>query len=110
MPETKKTHHSPKRWISLTVILVVLNLVAFNLISGSTFNNSITNGSAVGSWDLDLTGDTESDLLGGRFYVNIHTSGNPGGEIRGYIVVPEPSHAMLALVGLGSLCLVRRRA
>ncbi|MFY8004638.1 MAG: CHRD domain-containing protein [Chitinophagaceae bacterium] len=27
----------------------------------------------------------ESDLLGGMWYVNIHTSANAGGEIRGQI-------------------------
>ncbi len=47
-------------------------------------------------------------LLGGQEYLNIHTTENPGGEIRGFLI-PEPSTwflAGLALVGIG---LVRRR-
>ena len=32
-----------------------------------------------------LTADQESQLLGGKWYYNIHTSNHPGGEIRGNI-------------------------
>ncbi len=48
----------------------------------------------------------ESQLLGGLWYVNIHTSMFPGGEIRGQ-VVPEPG--TLALAGLAALTALRRR-
>ena len=54
----------------------------------------------------------EAGLLADHAYFNVHTSVNPGGEIRGDIApVPEPS--TLALVGLGAaalLVLVRRRS
>lgn len=40
-------------------------------------------------------------MADGRAYLNIHTSANPGGEIRGFITVPEP--ASLALAGLAVL-------
>jgi len=27
-----------------------------------------------------------ADLLGGRYYINVHTAANPGGEIRGQVM------------------------
>ena len=38
-------------------------------------------------------------LAAGEAYLNIHTTAFPGGEIRGFLTVPEP--ATLALLGLG---------
>lgn len=44
----------------------------------------------------------------GLGYVNVHTSGFPGGEIRGQLMmVPGPSSAMM--LGLGGLACARRR-
>jgi hypothetical protein len=40
---------------------------------------SPVNGSAT------LTDAQAADLLGGKYYVNIHTAANPGGEIRGQV-------------------------
>lgn len=34
-----------------------------------------------------LTSDQAAQLLAGQWYVNLHTSANPGGEIRGQVVV-----------------------
>jgi hypothetical protein len=48
----------------------------------------------------------EADLLAGLWYVNIHSSVFPGGEIRGQ-VVPEPT--TICLLGLGGLLLSRSR-
>jgi hypothetical protein len=52
----------------------------------------------------------EADILAGRTYINIHTSGNPGGEIRGQIArvfpanhVPAASTWALGLMSLGLL-------
>lgn len=52
-------------------------------------------------------------LQGGLAYVNVHTSANPGGAVRGQLmqvaVVPEPSSYALLLAGLGAVVLISRR-
>ncbi len=58
-----------------------------------------------------LSAGEESNLLGGLWYVNIHTSNFPTGEIRGQVqasLIPEPASAAL-LAGLSGLLLLRRR-
>jgi hypothetical protein len=35
--------------------------------------------------EATLTDTQASDLLGGKYYINIHTAANPGGEIRGQV-------------------------
>ena len=66
-------------------------------------------GTCSGTWDLtEGNGNppTRLDLqlpniLAGRSYINFHTTQYTGGEIRGFLQVPEP--ATLVLVGLGLL-------
>lgn len=48
-----------------------------------------------------LTAAQTTALNEGRLYINIHTSVNPTGEIRGYLIVPEPSSLALLVTGLG---------
>ena len=71
-------------------------------------------GTCSGTWDLNEGNSTTlaaqlPNILAGRSYINFHTTQYTGGEIRGFLQVPEP--ATLVLVGLGLLALagIRRR-
>jgi hypothetical protein len=70
------------------------------------WNPSATNGGFVGTVTI-LPADV-TPLFEGRFYINVHTPVNGGGEIRGQIVVPEPGTAMALMAGLAGLTLRRR--
>ncbi len=54
-------------------------------------------------------------LIAGETYLNIHTgpgpapNGFPGGEIRGFVAVPEPMTTSLLLLGLATAAFVSRR-
>lgn len=47
--------------------------------------NAVTSGSISGTVTLDGVTQKEDEFLGGKWYSNIHTATNPGGEIRGQI-------------------------
>ncbi|MGB8166553.1 MAG: CHRD domain-containing protein [Chthoniobacteraceae bacterium] len=51
----------------------------------------------------------EPALLAGRFYMNVHTSQNGGGEIRGNLVQSVPEPGTVCLLGVGTLALAVRR-
>jgi CHRD domain len=69
-------------------------------VTGGTFTNA----------PITLTAPQVVDLNNGKYYINIHTANNGGGELRGFIVpVPEPSSALLGLTGIASLLTLRRR-
>jgi hypothetical protein len=55
---------------------------------------------------VTLTEPQETQLIGGLWYWNIHTTFDPSGEIRGQ-VVPEPT--TLTLLACGAIGLVLRR-
>lgn len=46
-------------------------------------------------------------MIEGRTYFNVHTTFAPGGEIRGFLQVPEPM--AISVLGLGLLALAARR-
>ncbi|MBI3586700.1 MAG: CHRD domain-containing protein [Ignavibacteriales bacterium] len=60
--------------------------------AGVVKNLSFTNGVASGTWSSTdvsqpLTDVLLTELLKGRLYVNVHTTANPGGEIRGQVLM-----------------------
>ena len=74
-----------------------------------------------GSWNpsyISANGGTtagaEAAFIGainaGKAYINIHTTVVPGGEIRGFLLTPEPTTCGLAILGMAAIgCITRRR-
>ena len=63
-------------------------------------------GTLSSGWDLDEgLGASLVDLFNGDLYFNVHTVGNPAGEIRGQII-PIPAAAWLFMFGLASIGLM----
>jgi hypothetical protein len=66
---------------------------------------SFVNNTARGVWSASdptspLTDSLLSELLRGRLYVNVHTSANPGGEIRGQVLQSAPAAFSVKMDGL----------
>ena len=74
------------------------------------YNSSAVAGGFSGTVNI-LEAD-EPGLLAGQFYVNVHTTANGGGELRGNLVltaVPEPAETVALTGGLiGAFALLRR--
>lgn len=82
--------------------------VRIGLDSLGGYNPSATNGGFIGTIVLDATQETE--LLAQRYYLNVHTSINGGGEIRGHMVlVPEPTSFLMLASALAASVLLRRK-
>jgi len=77
-----------------------------DLTSASSWNPSYV--TANGGTTTGAETALASSLAAGDAYLNIHTTVDPGGEIRGFLEpVPEPS--TLALLGCAALLIARRR-
>lgn len=71
-----------------------------NAVTGGVFTNS----------PILLTGPQETALMEGRYYINVHTANNGGGELRGFLTpVPEPTAPLLGMVAFAAATLRRRR-
>jgi hypothetical protein len=71
-------------------------------VTGGTFTDSFVQYSAAQA----------TDLFNGKHYINIHTSTNGGGELRGFLVpavIPEPTSGALLAIGSIALWIRRRR-
>ena len=69
----------------------------FDMTLASSYNPAFV--TARGGSLIIAEADLYAGMLAGSTYLNIHTSFAPGGEIRGFLAVPEPGS--LALLGLG---------
>ena len=79
----------------------------FNMMSTATYGSSYLG--AHGGTAASATTDLLAAMSNGRAYLNLHSTTNPGGEIRGFIYqVPAPG--MLSLVGMCGLLTRRRRS
>jgi hypothetical protein len=88
---------------------VIYDLIGPGILTGQgntfgTYNGGSITIAPIGSYTV---AQQISDLNNSLWYLNIHSTAFPGGEIRGVITpVPEPS--TLALAGLGALGVIRR--
>ncbi|HJT81815.1 MAG TPA: CHRD domain-containing protein [Chthoniobacterales bacterium] len=83
--------------------------MTFSTLDAATWNSTYVNGAGGGT----LSGTElafKQDLDDGQMYLNIHSSAFPGGEIRGFLAVPEPATIGLIAIGGCGLLLAMRRA
>ncbi|MDQ3015723.1 MAG: CHRD domain-containing protein [Bacteroidota bacterium] len=59
----------------------------------------ITEGNRIQMEISDITTDQLGKLLGGAYYINVHTAANPGGEIRGQIFLEQDISFVAPMTG-----------
>jgi hypothetical protein len=76
--------------------------VLFNLTRSSS---AVTGGTFIApSTTITLTAAQATDLMNGKYYINIHTANNGGGEMRGFIIPYVPSYTLTVTTnGVGSI-------
>ena len=79
----------------------------FDLTLASSYNPAFV--SANGGTPASAEDALIAGMLAGRTYFNIHTTQFPGGEIRGFLAVPEPSLISLLALGLAAGLIATRR-
>ena len=73
-----------------------------DLVTGGTFTSA----------PLSLNATQATQLFDGKFYINLHTANNSGGEMRGFLVaapIPEPAEYAMLLAGLALVGAIARR-
>ena len=78
----------------------------FDMTLASSYNPAFitANGGTVAGAEAVLA----ASLAAGTAYLNVHTTAFPGGEIRGFLAVPEPASMLLFGLGLIALAGARR--
>jgi hypothetical protein len=76
-------------------------MVELNLAVEMTYTDAFL--LAAGGSAADAEAALIAGLNGQMAYLNIHTNTFPGGEIRGFLLVPEPAGLALLLLGLAGL-------
>jgi hypothetical protein len=80
----------------------------FDLTQASSWNPAFV--TASGGTTAGAAAALFGGLAAGEAYLNIHSTVNPGGEIRGFLsLVPEPETWMLMIAGLGLMGAALRR-
>jgi hypothetical protein len=65
------------------------------VVANLTRSSNAVTGGIITNAPIALTAAQKADLLNGKYYINIHTVNNGGGEIRGFLVPVAPTQVPL---------------